>query len=119
MGSRRAIPGSDKAWESGKLGGDDRHVTRLSAEQLAADVALIRDSLGLRPISIRLEKTLIDDFRTIARIKGIGYQTLMRQALKRFAKEELERQLVGEIASEIDARRTLVNDKHKRGRARD
>ena len=114
MGTRHVIPGTDKAWESGRLGGDDRYVAHLSAEELAADVALIRDALGLHPISIRLEKTLIDDFKTLAAIRGLGYQTLMRQALKRFAEEELERSRLGEVPSEIETQGVPLTEKQKR-----
>lgn len=118
MRTQNPIPGTDKAWESGKLGSDEKHVGHLSAQELAADIALIRDSLGLHPISIRLEKTLIDDFKTLATIKGLGYQTLMRQALKRFVEEETKSILSG-MASEIKARATPGQEKQKRKKTRD
>jgi hypothetical protein len=45
----------------------------------------------LKLISIRLPESLIDDVKNIATINGgMGYQTLMRQVLKRFAASELK-----------------------------
>jgi activator of HSP90 ATPase len=43
-------------------------------------------------ISIRLPESLIEDFKNIATIRcgAMGYQTLMRQVLKRFATSELK-----------------------------
>lgn len=97
------IPGTDEAWEEGVLGSDESFVGHLSADELAADAALIQESMGLQPISIRLEKTLIDDFKKIATIHGLGYQTLMRQALKRFADCEKKR-ILNELAEQVTAR---------------
>ena len=49
---------------------DENHIGRLSPTELSADAALIQDSLGLQPISIRLEKTLIENFKAAATIKA-------------------------------------------------
>ena len=61
-------------------------------------------------ISIRLSKSLIEDFKNIASIHGLGYQPLMRQALERFADGE-KRMLLHTTASE--------HAKHKRQRDAD
>lgn len=79
---------------------DEIHIGRLSPTELSAEATLINDSLGLQPISIRMEKALIEDFKTISAIEGIGYQTLMRQALWRFADCEMKRMPLG-IASDM------------------
>ncbi len=100
MSTQTTIPGTDEAWESGELGADENHIGRLSPTELSAEATLIQDSLGLQPISIRLEKTLIENFKAIATLEGIGYQTLMRQALRRFADCEMKRILRG-IASDM------------------
>ncbi|WP_146097300.1 hypothetical protein [Rhodoferax sp. TS-BS-61-7] len=51
----------------------------------------MNDALGLKLISIRLPGSLIEDFKNIATINGgMGYQTLMRQVLQRFAASELK-----------------------------
>ena len=98
----KKIPGTDEAWETGLLGNDAEFAIPLSAEQQTVADAAVADALGLRPISIRLEAALIDDFKHIATIHGLGYQTLMRQALKRFATCEMKR-IVADTASQIRA----------------
>jgi vacuolar-type H+-ATPase subunit C/Vma6 len=103
MSTNPSIVGTDEAWENGDLGNDDEFVGQLSDHDALAEIELINDSLGLQPISIRLENSLIDDFKAIATIHGLGYQTLMRQALKRFAECE-KKQLVQAMAAEIKAK---------------
>lgn len=49
----------------------------------------IDDSLGLKMISIRLEKQLLDEFKLIAEFHGMGYQPLMREVLGNWARAEL------------------------------
>lgn len=87
---KEKIIGTAEVWESGELGQDVEHA-------VVAPVALaqqIDDVLGLQMISIRLPKELIDDFRMIAQVNKIGYQPLMRDALKRFAEAELKKMAV-------------------------
>ena len=80
-------PGSAEAWGSGELGEDASSVKVASAETTRA----INDALGLQMISIRLPKSVIEDFKVIAQIEGVGYQPLMRTALVRFAECEAKR----------------------------
>lgn len=101
------IPDTDEAWETGALGKDAEFARPLPDEDATSDIAQINESLGLQPISIRLEKSLVEDFKTIATINGLGYQTLMRQALKRFASCEMKR-ILGELAAETKKRRLTV-----------
>ncbi len=110
MSPQITIPGTDQAWESGQLGAEDAFVGHLTAEEIAADVVLIQGSLGLQPISIRLEKTLIESFKTIATIEGLGYQTLMREALKRFADCEMRR-ILGNVAADVQRARAIAPKK--------
>ena len=81
------IEGSVENWESGLLGQDAAHAKRAPKELDQA----VDDSLGLQAISIRLSKELIEDYKIIAKMHGIGYQPLMRDALKRFAECEYRR----------------------------
>ena len=76
--------GADDAWEDLLLGAHE-----VNAE-VASDVdeSEVDEALGLKMISIRLEASLIEDFKAIATLNGLGYQTLMRQALKRFTDGE-------------------------------
>jgi hypothetical protein len=91
----KKIVGTDEAWESGQLGQDERFVQVAPA----IDENLINESLDLQLISIRLQKSLIEDLKAIARINGLGYQPLMRQILTRFAEAE-KRQMLMERALE-------------------
>lgn len=45
------------------------------------------DAEGLQPISIRLNKSLIETLKGLAKVDGIGYQPLIRQVLSKYAKE--------------------------------
>ena len=80
-------PGNAEAWDSGELGEDKSSAKVASAETTRA----INDALGLQMISIRLPKSVIEDFKVIAQIEGVGYQPLMRTALIRFAECEAKR----------------------------
>ena len=96
------IPASDEAWESGQLGRDAEFAE--VAKDGEADETKFDDALGLQLISIRLPKALIDDFKMIAKLNGLGYQPLMRQVLKRFAEGE-KRQIMREFVCEMERRK--------------
>lgn len=81
------IPDSDEAWDTGQLGRAAEHARPAAADSEKA----IDASLGLQLISIRLQKSLIEDFKAIASLNGIGYQPLMRQILRRFVDGEKRR----------------------------
>ncbi|MGL5948252.1 MAG: CopG family antitoxin [Aeromonas sp.] len=94
------INGSEQAWETGELGQTAAHAI---VSQDVSDTQL-NLALQLQPISIRLQKSLIDDLKTIAELNGIGYQPLMRQALTRFVQAEMKR-----IANEALAEQRQLN----------
>lgn len=87
MSKQPKIESTDEAWETGELGREEEHV---KVSEGVNEVAL-NESLNLIPVSIRLQKSLVDDFKIIARLEGIGYQPLMRQVLTRFAHCEMKR----------------------------
>lgn len=89
------IEASDEAWDSGKLGRDDEHVGVVK-ENIESK---IDEALELQLISIRLQKSLIEDFKMIAKLNGIGYQPLMRQILTRFAECE-KKNIINQLISE-------------------
>ena len=73
------------AWESGKLGQDERFVK-------VADVAegdAVDEALGLKLISIRLPKKLISQLKLIGHFHSVGYQPLIRDILGRYAGSEI------------------------------
>ena len=100
------IPASDEAWEDGQLGNDFGH-----AEVLKEDIEVqINEALELQSISIRLQKSLIEDFKAIADLNGIGYQPLMRQVLNRFAdceKKRILRERVSEMREQQAKKRAV------------
>lgn len=99
MSGKAKIPASDEAWDNGELGREEAHVKRVD-ENVEAQ---IDKSLDLQMISIRLQKGLIEDFKSIASLYGIGYQPLMRQILKRFVDAE-KRKVLRDMASEMKAK---------------
>ena len=95
-----SILDTEEAWNSGALGREEEFVA------VAPDdvESIVNEHLDLQPISIRLEKSLIEDFKNIAALHGLGYQPLMRQALRRFAECE-KKQLLRDAASDMAARK--------------
>jgi plasmid stability protein len=85
-----SIQDTDEAWESGRLGLEEKHAAVVSEKRGEEIDAL----LGLRAISIRLPNSLIEDFKILAQLHGMGYQPLMREALARFAESEKKRVLI-------------------------
>lgn len=81
------IVGTAEAWENGELGRDPAYAAPASA----GTSQQIDDAFGMQLISIRLPKDLIEEFKLIAQVHGLGYQPLMRDALKRFAESELKK----------------------------
>lgn len=93
----KSVKNTPEAWENGELGDDERYV----AQAPLIDNSEIEKSLDLHPISIRLQKSLIDDLKMVAKNNGIGYQPLIRQVLKRFVEAE-KNQLLKEKSEEVD-----------------
>lgn len=86
MTAPKKIKGSVENWENGALGRDERYVKRAALE-LERE---IDEAQGMQAISIRLDRELIETFKQIASIHNMGYQPLMREALRRFADAELK-----------------------------
>ena len=110
------IIGVAEAWETGALGQSAEHVVRASPELCQQ----IDDSLGLQMISIRLPKELIEEFKLIAQYHKLGYQPLMRDALKRFAESEFKRITALTINERIaDEQQAKAKTNSSRGTERD
>ena len=83
------IPSTADAWEERQLGAEAQFAKPVED---AAMESRLDEALGLKMISIRIPERLIEDFKIIAAANGgMGYQTLMKQCLKRFADSELKR----------------------------
>ena len=76
----KKIETSDDAWDTGKLGRDEE----FAKVSKAITQSKVDKAIGLKPISIRLQESMVEDLKVIAQINGIGYQPLMRQILNRF-----------------------------------
>lgn len=103
------IEDTEEAWLSGELGND----AAFAAPSTENIESIINDHLDLQPISIRLEKSLIEDFKLIAAMHGLGYQPLMRQTLKRFAdceKKRILREVAGDMAARSKAAKSAPAD---------
>lgn len=96
MAAEAKIPGTAEAWESGELGQDEKFVRRASTNVKAK----IDEALGLQAISIRLPKAVIETYKMLATVHGVGYQPLMRDALCRFAESETKQLLAGAIEAQ-------------------
>ncbi len=75
---------SDEAWDNRELGASEGFVRKSSPEREKA----LDDALCLQTISIRLQKSLIEELKRLAEEDGIGYQPYIRQVLKRHARRE-------------------------------
>ena len=73
-------------WESGALGQSMEHAVPAPEGALAS----IDASTGMQLISIRLQRTLINDLKAIAEQHGISYQPMIRDLLNRFAEHEIK-----------------------------
>lgn len=94
--NKQRIHASDEAWENRSLGNDENFVEVVGDAQ----VDVINEASGTQLISIRMQKSLIDDFKMIASLNGsIGYQTLMKQIMQRFVCSEKKR-IFNELVSE-------------------
>ena len=83
---KSTISASDEAWESGELGNDQEF-----AKVFEGDIQpRIDEAMAMQPISIRLPKSLIEAFKLLGQVHGLGYQPLMRRALMRFAEAEMK-----------------------------
>lgn len=83
------IEGTPENWDDRSLGAEEEYVA--VADHI--DEQSINDQLELHQISIRLQRSLIEDFKQVAKLHGLGYQPLMRQALTRFIESEKKRLL--------------------------
>lgn len=99
---------TEEAWDTKRLGADEKYVKVHKSN--AAERAAIDEIVGLQAISIRLQRELIDDFKLMAKLNGMGYQTLMRQVLTLWVDAE-KKSLAREYISETLKDRKAAEDK--------
>ena len=89
-------PSTHEEIEYESVGMNEEHVARAPQE----DAKAVDDALGLQPISIRLQKDLLDNLKALAQLNGIGYQPLIRQILTRWTDSEMKKVLLDKLAHE-------------------
>jgi predicted DNA binding CopG/RHH family protein len=67
-------------WETRQLGASEEYVRVVSPAKTKA----VHESLGLQPITIRLQKELVDELKTLAKKEGLGYQPFIRHVLTKY-----------------------------------
>lgn len=70
-------------WESGQLGASEAHVKPVTPEKTKE----IQDALGLQPVTVRLQKELVEQLKVMAKKEGLGYQPLIRHILTRYVRD--------------------------------
>jgi len=83
------------------------------ADSLKAE---IEAAFELQMISIRLQKALISELKFIADYRGIGYQPLMRDVLRRFTRAEMI-QIANELQEQKKAREAIDSNLQSKKRA--
>lgn len=116
--SKKTIPASDEAWDNGSLGADEAFVKVVDESLEEA----INEAAGTQLISIRLQKTMIEDFKILAELNGeMGYQTLMKQILQRFVdceKKRIYQELVTEKLRDKRAQEAQGREPERKTRPR-
>jgi predicted DNA binding CopG/RHH family protein len=75
---------SEDAWENRELGATESFVRKASTEHEKS----LDDKMDLQIVSIRLQKSLIDDLKDLAGEDGLGYQPYIRQLLTHHVRNE-------------------------------
>ncbi len=96
----KKIKSTPEAWELGELGEDEKY-----AKKAIVDEGVLDDALELQMISVRLQKSLIDDLKNFALLEGLGYQPLMRRVLQRYVDGEKKMIANKCIAASIQAQK--------------
>ncbi len=74
----------EEAWDNRDLGATEEFVRKVSKDREKA----LDEKLGLQIISVRLQKSLINDLKKLAGENGLGYQPYLRQVLTKHVRDE-------------------------------
>lgn len=83
MTSTRKKSDDAELWESGQLGASEEHVKPVARKKTEE----IQDALGLQPVTVRLQKELVEQLKVLAKKEGLGYQPLIRHILTRYVRD--------------------------------
>lgn len=70
-------------WDSKQLGASPEHARRASKEQQRA----LDEATGLQLCTFRIQKTIVEQLKQLAKIEGSGYQPLMRKVITQYVRE--------------------------------
>lgn len=96
-------------WESGEYGRSLEHAEVVDS----ASSDSLDESLGMKLVSIRLQRSLIQNLKLIAKHHGVAYQPLVRDLLNRFAVSEMKnilRELEAAQRKSIEEEDSIVAD---------
>jgi hypothetical protein len=80
-------------WER-DIGSSREHGAPASLDDSSKLSKAIDEASGLHLVSVRLQKSLIEDLKAMAKDDGIGYQPLLRQILTRAVAAYKEKKMV-------------------------
>jgi hypothetical protein len=104
MNIKTKIVDPDDAWESREVGADEQYV------EVAPDIGKELDAaLDLHPISIRLQRPLVENLKALAHLHGLGYQPLMRQILTRWVDSELKLMVAQRVNAKVAEEKAEVS----------
>lgn len=102
------VEGSIANWENELLGNDEQFAA--IAEDVTSES--VDDMLALQMISIRLQKSMIQDLKNIAKINNLGgYQPLIRRVLERFIEAEMKAIARDAMANSVDTEITYEKER--------
>lgn len=109
MNAKAKIVEPDDAWDEREVGADEQFV------EVAADITKELDTaLDLHPISIRLQKSLVDNLKALAHLHGLGYQPLIRQVLTRWVDSEVKQMIAMKVNAKSAEAKTMAKEEDKR-----
>ena len=112
MNAKAKIVEPDDAWDEREVGADEQFV------EVAPDITKELDAaLDLHPISIRLQKSLVDNLKALAHLHGLGYQPLIRQVLTRWVDSEVKQMIATKVNVKTAEAKAAVKQEDKRTQA--
>jgi uncharacterized protein (DUF4415 family) len=98
-------------WDSRELGADEKYAKRAVLEKSYMEAIdggkEDKPNSRMQLISIRLPETLIQDLKNIGKKEELGYQTLIREIMKRFVAAEQRKELNQTIAENEKLRKEM------------
>jgi hypothetical protein len=99
MNAKAKIVPTDDPWDDRSVGAEEQYVE--AAPDITAEVDA---ALDLHPISIRLQKSLVENLKALAHLHGLGYQPLIRQVLTRWVDAEIKQMIIQRAAAVSEER---------------